>query len=166
MNILVKEIDRLESRINKGVAESRYVVYLRTGEQNIEAFQVNSDESKDKCLDTLIKKHFNTTSKEEMIETKKLTYQELTLDSLKNDPPMVLVFNLDRETMGETLIFREIRLSVERYLDSLDSEVVAFFLPTDDKERIDCINPRLTNQEDMGRIQKIIGDLETKFIIE
>lgn len=166
MNILVKEIDRLESRINKGVAESRYVVYFRIGEQNLEAFQVDSDESKEKCLDTLIDKHFNTTSKEEMIETKKLTYQELTLDSLQNEPPTVLVFYMDRETMAEVQIFNQIRLGVERYLESLDSEVVAFFLPTDDKEKIDCINPRLTNQEDMGRIQKIIGDLETKFIIE
>jgi hypothetical protein len=40
---------------------------------------------------------------------------------------------------------------------------MAFFLPTDDKERIECINPKQVEPAEMDRINTIVADLVENF---
>jgi hypothetical protein len=42
---------------------------------------------------------------------------------------------------------------------------MAFFLPTDEQERIECLNPVTMQETDIERINKIINDLTKSFDI-
>jgi len=56
--------------------------------------------------------------------------------------------------------------SVNRMLHEKQSNVLAFFLPTDGVERIECINPVIVSEPDMERINGIINDIKTTFSID
>lgn len=55
--------------------------------------------------------------------------------------------------------------SVNRAIEVREANVMAFFIPTDDKERIECINPIIAPKDKMEEINGIIEDIKTKFDI-
>ena len=77
--------------------------------------------------------------------------------------PLVLVFYIDRETMKVRDIIEPFIESINMYIESKDYEVMALFLPTDENERVECINPVIATQEQLDKImerQKVSWGLE------
>lgn len=79
--------------------------------------------------------------------------------------PMVLVFYLDREMMMQADIIRAFADSVNNAIAQREANCMAFFLPTDGEEHIECLNPILMNEPDMAKVNKIIEDLTKNFDI-
>ena len=55
--------------------------------------------------------------------------------------------------------------SVNDALAQREANAMAFFLPTDGEERIECINPIQVSKPNMKKIDKLIEDLTTNFDI-
>lgn len=83
--------------------------------------------------------------------------------SENNEHPLILVFYLDRDMMNNPQIIQPFADSVNNILAQKDANAMAFFLPTDDKERIECINPKQVEPAEMDRINTIIADLVENF---
>jgi hypothetical protein len=82
----------------------------------------------------------------------------------KKEQPLILVFYMDRDLFG-TEIMGHIAQSIDRAISERELNAIAFFVPTDGEERIECINPVLVHEADMERIDKIIQDLSKNFDI-
>ena len=88
------------------------------------------------------------------------------MDNNKNcNYPMVLVFYLDREMMMNQEITKAFAESVNNAIADREANCMAFFLPTDGEERIECISPITTDENNMEHINKIIQDLSNNFDI-
>ena len=83
--------------------------------------------------------------------------------SENNEHPLILVFYLDRDMMNNPKIIQPFADSVNNILAQKDANAMAFFLPTDDKERIECINPKQVEPAEMDRINTIVADLVENF---
>lgn len=83
--------------------------------------------------------------------------------SENNNHPLILVFYLDREMMSNPRIIQPFADSVNNILAQKDANAIAFFLPTDDNERIECINPKQIEPVEMDKINTIIADLVENF---
>lgn len=79
--------------------------------------------------------------------------------------PMVLVFYLDREMMKNPEIMQPFASSVNNIINVKNLNAIAFFLPTDGEERIECINPATAPADEMERINKIINEISKQFSI-
>lgn len=77
--------------------------------------------------------------------------------------PLMLVFYLDREMMMNPDIIQPFANSVNDALSQREANAMAFFIPTDGEERIECINPVQVAEADMERINKIVEDLTKNF---
>lgn len=83
----------------------------------------------------------------------------------KTNYPMVLVFYLDREMMKVAEIIQPFVESVNFMLEQKNSNTLAFFLPTDGEERIECINPLTVNEADMAKINEMVEDIKKNFSV-
>jgi hypothetical protein len=83
--------------------------------------------------------------------------------SENNNHPLILVFYLDRDMMNNPQIIQPFADSVNNILAQKDANAMAFFLPTDDNERIECINPKQVEPAEMDRINTIVNDLVKNF---
>lgn len=79
--------------------------------------------------------------------------------------PMIIVLYLDRQMMMNKEIIKPFIKSVQGLLETKEANALAFFLPTDGEERIECINPVQVADADMERINGIIEDLTKNFDI-
>ncbi len=86
------------------------------------------------------------------------------MESNGKNSPLFLVFYLDREMMGSE-IMQGFADHVDKALIAKDANAMAFFVPTDGEERVECINPILVEETEMGRINKIIEDIKNNFDI-
>lgn len=79
----------------------------------------------------------------------------------KNEHPLILVFYLNREMMMNGDIIRAFADSVNNAIAEREANCMAFFLPTDEQERIECIShvPEHLEQD----IEKLINDIKTNF---
>lgn len=82
------------------------------------------------------------------------------------DHPLILVCYIDRYTLGEDEIMNEITANFNRVLMEKEANAIAFFLPTDTTERIECINPSLTTEDQKVKINTLIEDISKKFDID
>jgi len=88
------------------------------------------------------------------------------MDNNKNcNSPLVLVFYLDREVMMQGDIIRAFADSVNNAIAQREANCMAFFLPTDGEERIECINPVMLHEADMKKVDQMIQDLASNFDI-
>lgn len=78
--------------------------------------------------------------------------------------PLVLVFYMDRELMASE-VMGHIATSINDAISLRDANAMAFFVPTDGEERIECVNPVMVKEADMKAINKIIEDLTNNFDI-
>ncbi len=81
----------------------------------------------------------------------------------KTEHPLVLVFYLDRELMKNKNIIAPFAESVNDIIQIKEMNAVAFFMPTDGEERLECINPVVVNPTDMDKVSKIIQDINKHF---
>lgn len=79
--------------------------------------------------------------------------------------PLLIVFYLDREMMKNGKIIGPFAESVNAALTERNANAMAFFLPTDSEERVECINPIQVEETEMEKINKIIEDIKTNFDI-
>ena len=85
--------------------------------------------------------------------------------SKEKEYPLILVFYLDRALMTEKKIIQGYVDSVNDAIADREANAMAFFIPTDDKERVECINPIIATEEEKGKILKLIDDIEKSFDI-
>lgn len=79
--------------------------------------------------------------------------------------PLVLVFYLDSELMKNPQIIKPFAESVDKMLAMKKANALAFFLPTNGEERVECVNPVMLKEEDMERVNKLIEDIKHQFSI-
>lgn len=64
-----------------------------------------------------------------------------------------------RETLTQQELMPIITKNVEKLLNKKGVNAAVFYVPTDEYERIECINPVIATEEQMDRINKIIDDI-------
>ena len=79
--------------------------------------------------------------------------------------PLVIVFYLDREMMKQKEILQPFAGSINQMINQKKLNAIAFFLPTDGEERVECINPVVTPKVEMDKIEKIISEIKTQFSV-
>ena len=79
--------------------------------------------------------------------------------------PLMLVFYLDREMMMNPDVIQPFAESVNNALAQREANAMAFFIPTDGEEFIDCINPVQVAEADMARINTMVEDIKKNFDI-
>ncbi len=145
------------NKLEKGVRY--YLVYLNDDNGNpIECFDVAGDEER-------INKE-NELSKEYGIGTNDIEYVSLEKFRTQNRDytPLILVFYLERSLFAEIEMIATYGDNVRQYLESRGDDVILFFLPTDNEEKIVCVNPvYIDEQEDFDRLNDLIEDLTKKF---
>jgi len=109
---------------------------------------------------------FEEIIKESGDETIDVSHEYNKEDKDMNDNlPLVLVFYLDRELMSSPQIIRPFADSVNDAIAERNANAMAFFLPTDGAERIECLNPKLATPEEKSRISTMITEIEKSFDI-
>jgi hypothetical protein len=81
------------------------------------------------------------------------------------DHPLILVCYMDREVMNNRELMAKISENMNSVIAERGANMMAFFVPTDDKERIECINPIHTTENQNDEINKMIGDIKKSFDI-
>ena len=84
---------------------------------------------------------------------------------MENNYPLVLVFYLDAELMKNPQIIKPFAESIDKMLAFKKANALAFFLPTNGEERVECINPIMVKEEDMVKVTKLIEDIKQNFSI-
>lgn len=83
-----------------------------------------------------------------------------------NTYPLILVFYLDRLMLQQAEIRNLFANSVNHIIEEKKLNAVAFFLPTDGEDRIECINPMMVTEPDMAKINKMVEDISTQFSLK
>lgn len=84
---------------------------------------------------------------------------------MKENYPLILVFYLDRELMMTQGVVQQFAESVNQALATRNANAMAFFLPTDGEERVECINPIMVKESDMEAINRMVEDIKNNFSI-
>ena len=79
--------------------------------------------------------------------------------------PLILVFYLDRILMQEPQILKPFTDLINDTIAERDANIMALFMPTDDNERIECLNPLMATEEEKGRITKMLDEMTAEFSI-
>lgn len=84
---------------------------------------------------------------------------------MENKEQMILVFYLEASLMAEPKIIQPFVQQVNKTLEG--KNMIAFFLrcAEGDKERIECLNPKLIEPLEMDKINKIVEDIQRQFDI-
>lgn len=77
--------------------------------------------------------------------------------------PLILVFYLDRLMLQQAEVRNLFANSINHIIEEKKLNAVAFFLPTDGEDRIECINPMMVAEPDMAKINKMVEDISTQF---
>jgi hypothetical protein len=72
---------------------------------------------------------------------------------------------MDRELMKQTEIMVHISEGINRAIAEREANAMAFFLPTDGQERMECINPIHTSKKQAKKINKLIKEIGKSFDI-
>lgn len=73
--------------------------------------------------------------------------------------PLILALYYDRSLMDAPEILHGMAEGINRQLAAKEANAMAFFLPTDGEERIECINPIQVEETEMSRINEIVEDI-------
>lgn len=77
--------------------------------------------------------------------------------------PLVLVFYLDREMMQNPEILKPFAESINHMINYKNMNAIALFMPTDDEERVECLNPVVIPKVEMDKIAKMIDEISKQF---
>lgn len=136
-----------------------YMVYVKIDETNIDASQARNWGEVGGIVKHFREK-YNIDENKFSIDN---TYGAKKNLSKVDDSPLILVFYIDRNSMGNTDFVTLFADSVNQYIEMKEANIMAFFLPTDEKERIECINPKQLEKLDMERVNKLVQDISDKF---
>lgn len=145
------------NKLEKGVRH--YLIYVNDDNGNaLECKEAVGEDDR-------IKKE-NELSKTYEITTESVEY--VTLDQFKSQnnmySPLILVFYLERHLFSNREMIAAYGENVRQYLESKGDDVRLFFIPTDGKEEIKCINPVYIDDEtELDRLNDLIEDISNKF---
>jgi hypothetical protein len=91
--------------------------------------------------------------------------EEVKEEDMGKKLPVILVFYLDRGLMENRQIINPFAAAVNEAIVEKDANVMAFFLPTDREERIECINPLIATPKERMSISNLISDISQSFDI-
>jgi hypothetical protein len=141
----------------KQLSNSDIIVYYRHNKVNVQATIAKDKKEVNNIVNEYLSNYF---------EGEDYKLSDVIEKEFTNPHPLILVFYLDRDLMANKEIIGPFAESVNRMLHEKQSNVLAFFLPTDGVERIECINPVIVSEPDMERINGIINDIKTTFSID
>ena len=140
-----------------------YLVYLKDDNDNsLECYDIYGDEERHKKEEELSEKY--------QIDTPNISY--VSLEKFKEDEdsiekPLFLVFYLSRDLFSDKKLVATYGENVKKYLDEKGDNVRLFFMPTDNEEKIECINPfYITEEDEYSKINKLVTQLEEQFQID
>jgi len=84
---------------------------------------------------------------------------------MKESYPLIIVFYLDAEMMKVKEIIQPFAESVNTMLAHKNANAMAFFIPTNGEERVECINPSVIAEADMAKINDMVQDIKKSFAI-
>lgn len=84
---------------------------------------------------------------------------------ITKEHPLILVFYLDKELMQEREIINAFAESVNDAIALREANAMAFFLPSNGSERVECINPVLATAEQKEKIDRLISEVSKSFDI-
>ena len=79
--------------------------------------------------------------------------------------PLILVFYVARDVITQREIMQNFIESVNLLIESKQLNALAFFVPTDGEERIECLNPKLIHEPEMEKINQMISDIKEAFSV-
>lgn len=94
-----------------------------------------------------------------------LTPEEDSEEEVSNAYPLILVMYMNRELMGNSDIMHPLSEAINEAIASREANAMAFFVPTDGPERIECINPLIATEIEKGHIGRLISEIEKSFDI-
>ena len=83
---------------------------------------------------------------------------------MENNYPLILVFYIHRDLIASKVIYPFVE-SVNQVIADKNANAIAFFVPTDKEERIECINPIQIKEQDMTPIYQMVEDIAKNFDI-
>jgi hypothetical protein len=87
-------------------------------------------------------------------------------DIMNINEPMIFAFYLDRSIFSSPEIIGHFSESVNTVFMQKHFNAIAFFFPTDDEERIECINPKLVDEEEYQQVRKTLEECQKLFDIK
>lgn len=146
----------------KDMGSEKYLVYLKDDNNNsLVCYEyVNDEAGRHNKVIYLMEKYDVSADRIEYIT---LDVEDVATYTPTTDYPLVLVFYLDRELMENPQIIQPYAESVNAVIAARKANMVAFFLPTDGEERIECINPKQVSPADMAKINTMVEDISKQF---
>lgn len=143
--------------LEKGVRH--YLVYLVDDNNNpIECVDAIGEEERIKKENEFSEKYDISTNNVEYVSLEKFRSQN------RDYTPLILVFYLEKSLFTNTDMIRSYGENVRQYLENRGDDVRLFFMPTDGREEIKCINPvYIDESDDIEKLNDLISDLENKF---
>lgn len=86
------------------------------------------------------------------------------MSEINKSYPLILVFYLDRGLMENRQIMGEFASHVNDMIALREANAMAFFIPTDGEERIECINPVQIEPAKMEKIMKMVDNIAENFL--
>jgi len=86
------------------------------------------------------------------------------MSEINKSYPLILVFYLDRELMANPEIIRPFAEHINNTIAVREANAMAFFLPTDGEERIECINPIQMEPAKMEKINRMLDQISSSFL--
>jgi len=88
---------------------------------------------------------------------------KITMSEINQSYPLILVFYLDRELMSNPEIIGPFADHINNTIAIREANAMAFFLPTDGEEKIECINPIQVEPAKMEKINRMLDQISENF---
>jgi hypothetical protein len=143
--------------LEKGVRG--YLVYLMDDNGNaLECFEVFGEEERLNKENELSETHDINTDNINFVSLEKFRVQNRTYS------PLILVFYLQKDLFTNREMIATYGENVKQYLENRGDDVRLFFLPTEEQEKIVCVNPvYIEDQNEFDKLNDLIEDLTNKF---
>jgi hypothetical protein len=138
-----------------------YLVYLVDDNSNpLNCYEVSGEGERTE-IENKLSSTYNLTDKDmEYVSLEQFKSQ----NNISN--PIILVFYLDMELFKDREMVKMYGENISQYMESRGDDVRLFFIPTDGKEEIKCINPvYVENESELERLDNLIKDISEKFQI-
>ena len=86
------------------------------------------------------------------------------MSEINQQYPLILVFYLDGELMSNAEIMRPFAEHINQTIAVREANAMAFFLPTDGEERIECINPIQMEPAKMDKVMRMLDQISENFL--
>lgn len=143
--------------LEKGVRG--YLVYLMDDNGNaLECFEVFGEEERLNKENELSETHDINSDNINFVSLEKFRVQNRTYS------PLILVFYLQKDLFANREMIATYGENVKQYLENRGDDVRLFFLPTEEQEKIVCVNPvYIEDQNEFDKLNDLIEDLTNKF---